>query len=55
MVEKLGFSVCVLSQALIIWTTFLARLFEEKMSGYCRHSGVSVSVSVIVWVGKGLG
>jgi hypothetical protein len=24
---------------------FLARLFEEKKSSYCRHSGVSV------WVG----
>jgi len=29
----------------------LARLFEEKKSSYCRHSGVSVCVCVCVgWV-----
>ena len=27
---------------------FLARLAEEKKSSYCRHSGVSVCVSV--WI-----
>jgi hypothetical protein len=33
-------------------STFLARLFEEKKSCYCRHSGVSVCISVSVWVDK---
>jgi hypothetical protein len=37
----------------LILGAILARLFEEKKSSYCRHSGVSVcvSVSVSVWVG----
>jgi hypothetical protein len=30
-------------------SSFLVRLFEEKKSSYCRHSGVRVNVSV--WAG----
>jgi hypothetical protein len=37
------------SESVFFFVSFLARLFEEKKSSYCRHSGVSVSVSV--WVG----